>query len=54
MLFNVQLNNIWAVNSQQRNGTRLIEKGLNQKFDAAGKTLKDFFQHSVVNYKKKN
>ena len=31
-------------------GTRLIEKGSNQKINAPGKTLQDFFQHSVVKF----
>ena len=51
---NTELSNIemrkLASSLNKATGTRLLEKGFNQKFNAAGKTLQDSFPHSVVNF----
>ena len=58
MLLNVQLNtklpnteikkHVSTLNKET--GTQLFDKGFNQNFNAARKTLQDFYQHSVVNF----
>ena len=56
MLLNEQLNTelsntgMRKLASTLNKATGLVEKSFNQKFNAAGKTLQDFFQHSVVNF----